>query len=256
MKKKYELRKEDEELFSKMEGSYVSENEKIVFETQRYKEEYVPTVTKDLLMHESLNSDNICVYRENLSDYAIGHGTAGRHDKEVRVKTFAEALAVNLREAGFIEQDMTLWEWFRARDYVGVEYALRHSTEWKNELRKEDQELFSKMEGNYISENEKIFFETQRYKEEYVPTGMNDLVMHEDSNEDNIYIVRVDLSEYFIGHGTYGHYDEEVYVMTLAEALAVNLREAGFIEQDMTLLEWLRARDYAGVEYDHNYDDE
>lgn len=126
----------------------------------------------------------------------------------------------------------------------------------KYNLRKEDQELFSKMEGKYISENEKIFFEKQRYKEEYVPTGMNDLVMHENSNNDNIYIVRVDLSEYIIGHGTVGHYDEEIYVMTLAEALAVNMHKAGFIEQDITLWQWLRLRDYKGVEYDHNYDEE
>lgn len=126
----------------------------------------------------------------------------------------------------------------------------------KHTLRKEDDQLFSKMESNYISENEKEFFEKQRYKEEYVPTGMNDLVMHENSNEDNIYIVRVDLSEYIVGHGTYGHYDEEVYVMTLAEALNVNLHDAGFLDADITLWQWLRARDYKGVEYDHNYDDE
>jgi len=111
------------------------------------------------------------------------------------------------------------------------------------------------MECNYVSENEKRFFKTQRFKEEYVPTGMNDLVMHESSNQDCIYIVRLALSEYVIGHEKVGHYDEEVHVMNLAEALNVNLKQAGFIEQNITLWEWLRARDYAGVEYDHNYDE-
>ena len=29
----------------------------------------------------------------------------------------------------------------------------------------------------------------------------------------------------------------------------------GFIKDDITLLQWLRKRDYAGIQYNHNYDD-
>ena len=43
--------------------------------------------------------------------------------------------------------------------------------------------------------------------------------------------------------------------MYLAEALQLNLKEVGLLDRDITLFEWLRERDYKGVEYDHNYDD-
>ena len=124
----------------------------------------------------------------------------------------------------------------------------------KSNLFKEDIELFDRMNGNYISENEKIFFETQKYKQEYAPTGMNDLVLHETSNPDHIYIVRVGFSEYIVGHGINGKYDEELHTMCLSEALEANLGQLGFINRDISLLDWLRERDYEGVEYDCNYD--
>ncbi|MCF0183816.1 MAG: hypothetical protein HUK01_05725 [Bacteroidaceae bacterium] len=125
----------------------------------------------------------------------------------------------------------------------------------KSKLFKEDIELFDRMVGNYVSEKEKLFFETQKHKQEYVPTGMNDLVMHETSNPDHIYIVRVGFSEYIVGHGINNHFDEELHTMCLAEALEANLGKLGYVSRDITLLEWLRERDYEGVEYYFNYDE-
>lgn len=129
-------------------------------------------------------------------------------------------------------------------------------TEMANiKLFKEDILLFDRMVDNYISDKEKVFFETQRYKQEHSPTGMNDLVMHETSNPDHIYIVRLGFSEYIVGHGINGKYDKELHTMCLAEALDANLGQLGFIDKDMSLLEWLRERNYEGVEYDCNYDE-
>ena len=125
----------------------------------------------------------------------------------------------------------------------------------EHKLIKMDAELFAAMEGNYISDNEKEFFEKQKYKQENVFTFANDLVMWELDNEDHIYIVRCMYEEYIVGHGTEGNYDEEFHSMTLYEALNANLKELGFIDRDLTLLQWLRERDYKGVQYDHNYDD-
>ena len=124
----------------------------------------------------------------------------------------------------------------------------------KSKLFEEDILLFDRMIDNYVSENEKEFFETQKYKQEYVPTGMNDLVMHETSNPDHIYIVRVGFSEYIVGHGIANKYDEELHTMCLSEALDANLGKLGFINRDISLLDWLRERDYKGVEYNCNYD--
>lgn len=124
-----------------------------------------------------------------------------------------------------------------------------------NKLVKEDAELFAAMEGKYVSENEKEFFEKQKYKQINVFTFANDLVMWELDNEDLIYIVRCQYEEYIVGHGTEGCYDEEFHSMCLYDALNVNLKELGFIDRDLTLWQWLRERDYKGVQYDHNYDD-
>ncbi len=43
--------------------------------------------------------------------------------------------------------------------------------------------------------------------------------------------------------------------MCLHDALNINLKAAGLLDRDITLFQWLRERDYAGVEHDHNYDD-
>lgn len=123
----------------------------------------------------------------------------------------------------------------------------------ENKLWPEDIELFAKMDGNYQSENEKNFFEKMRKKMESEIAPSNDLIMFEEDNDDNIYIVRCIYAEFIVGHGTKGNFDEEHHVMTLSEALASNLKELGFLTRDLTLFEWLRERDYNGVRYNHNY---
>lgn len=125
----------------------------------------------------------------------------------------------------------------------------------KHILVPEDAELFKTMKGHYFSDNERIFFERMQDKEEHELTVSNDLILYEEDNEDNIYIVRCEFEEYVVGHGTEGHYDEECHTMSLSEALAINLKAQGFIKDDITLLQWLRKRDYAGIQYNHNYDD-
>ena len=119
-------------------------------------------------------------------------------------------------------------------------------------MTKEDRALFERMKGQYQSESEKEFFEKLRCKQEQVFTVSNDLILHERNNEDGIYIVRCEYEEYVVGQE---RVIEEQHVMDLSEALAINLKEAGLLDRDITLFEWLRERDYAGVEYDHNYDD-
>ena len=122
-----------------------------------------------------------------------------------------------------------------------------------NDLWPEDLELFATMEGKYTSQNEKEFFERMRQKMENEIAPSNDLIMFEEDNEDNIYIVRCVYDEFIIGHGLKGHYDEEFHFMNLSEALNANLKELGFTERDITLFDWLRERDYKGVRYNHNY---
>ena len=124
----------------------------------------------------------------------------------------------------------------------------------KTVLITEDTLLLTEMEGKYVSDEEKEFFERMKYKMEYEPAPANDLIMSNRHNEDGIYILRCYDYEFRIGCFIGDKYKEEFYAMDFHDALNVNLKECGFIEEDLSLLEWLRKRNYQGVEYDHNFD--
>ena len=73
--------------------------------------------------------------------------------------------------------------------------------EIENELWEEDAKLFEQMEGHYVSENEMLFFENIWVKmlSEYAPCG--DLLLSSSTNEEEIYIDRVEYSEFVVGTG-------------------------------------------------------
>ena len=118
-------------------------------------------------------------------------------------------------------------------------------------LVKEDYDLFKYMKTHYQSKNEQEFFEKLRYKQEHILTVSHDLILSEQNNDDKLYIVRCEFEEYIVGQA---YVTEEQHVMCLCDALNLNLKIAGLLNRDITLFQWLRERDYAGVEYDHNYD--
>lgn len=113
-------------------------------------------------------------------------------------------------------------------------------------------EYYEKMAKEYCSENERVFFETMKERQQHVFTYANDLLLSEYDNEDSIYIVRHYYNEFEIGRAGLM---EDVYAMDLEEAMAINLKDAGFLDNDVTLLEWLRAQDYKGIKYDGNFDE-
>lgn len=124
----------------------------------------------------------------------------------------------------------------------------------QNILAKEDAKLFASMKEKYASENEANFFKNMQYKQTYEITGLNDLIISEYENDDEIYLVRQYYEEYLVGHGIDSDGAQEEHTMTLAEALSINLKDVGFIDKDITLLDWLRACDYECVRYNRNYD--
>ena len=83
---------------------------------------------------------------------------------------------------------------------------------------------------------------------------MNDLLVSEYENEDEIYLVRMYYEEYIIGQGINSDGIREEHVMTLSEALALNLKDAGLLDRNQTLFEWLRKCDYVYVNYNRNHD--
>lgn len=136
-----------------------------------------------------------------------------------------------------------------------AEYERTHKDEGpihKNPLCRDDEQLFNSMEGHYQSDNEELFFKNIKYKQQYEPTLCNDLILSEHTNDDEVYLVRVEYEEYLVGRGAPDD-RTEFHVMTLSEALAINLKDLG-CGKDITLFEWLRTRDYEGVRYDGNRD--
>ena len=124
----------------------------------------------------------------------------------------------------------------------------------KTKLIAEDASLFKDMEGKYVSNEEKEFFERMKFKIESEPAPANDLIMCNRNNDDGIYIVRCYDYEFRIGCHVGEEYKKEFYAMDFHDALYVNLHECGFINENLSLLEWLRKRNYNGVEYNHNFD--
>ena len=124
----------------------------------------------------------------------------------------------------------------------------------KHKLWDADAKLFASMKGNYQSKNEENFFKNMQYKEEYQATALNDLLVSEYENQDEIYIVRMYNEEYIVGQGIGTDGANEEHVMCLSQALNLNLKELGFLDRDLTLLDWLRECDYSVVNYERNYD--
>lgn len=122
----------------------------------------------------------------------------------------------------------------------------------KHQLIEEDEVLFNEMIRNSKSENERIFFVTMKNKEEHVLTISNDLILSEHDNDDHLYMVRLGYEEYLVGKS---EDSKEFHAMTLKEALDLNLKAHGWINEDITLLQWLQKHDYNGVQYNHNFDD-
>ena len=116
----------------------------------------------------------------------------------------------------------------------------------ENELNEIDRELFSRMEGNYISEEERVFFEQMKYKEQYDNETEQDNIMLPDANNDKLLIYRNFYFWFYVDRmgwpKEYFEYD------SLAEMLAAPLSNWGLGEG--TILDWLRKRNYKGVTYD------
>ena len=89
-----------------------------------------------------------------------------------------------------------------------------------NQLSQEDILLFRTMAEHYQSENERIFFETMKYKEEYELAFMNDLLLTEDDNEDKLFFIRIYADEYEVGLGS-----AKKHFQSLADALNMSLSE-------------------------------
>ncbi len=125
-------------------------------------------------------------------------------------------------------------------------------SEEKNELWEADEQLFNSVRDKYQSPQEQKFFEQLLEKQTWDCAVIGDMLLSENDNEEQLFIVRNEFEEYSIGK--HNSDKKKVHVMNLSQALSLNLKECGFLQEDIILWEWLRKRDYKGVRYDRNYD--
>lgn len=119
---KHKLWDEDASLFTAMKGNWLTANEENFFKNMQYKQEYEPTALNDLIVSEYENDDEIYVVRMYNEEYAVGHGIGTDGAYEEHAMCLSEALALNLKSLGYIERNLTLWEWLRECDYNVVNY--------------------------------------------------------------------------------------------------------------------------------------
>ena len=123
----------------------------------------------------------------------------------------------------------------------------------ENELWAEDVQLFQNMDNHYISENERVFFETIQEKMMTELAPCKELLISEMKNADKVYLLRDQYDEFILGQGIGVERKTEVHTMKLSDVLNVNMKDQEFLSDDITFLEWLRRIDYDGVMFDHNY---
>lgn len=122
----------------------------------------------------------------------------------------------------------------------------------ENELWPEDEACLSAMEQNPVSENEREFFRMLRQKMQSELAPCRELLFSEKDNDDELYLLRDQYDEFILGSAKNGERWNNQHVMRLSDALSLNLRELGYLDRDLNLLEWLRERDYRGVMFNHN----
>lgn len=123
----------------------------------------------------------------------------------------------------------------------------------ENELWEEDVLLFQEMDNRYISDNERLFFETIREKMLTELAPCKELIISEAKNSDQVYLLRDQYDEFILGQGKGEARKLEVHTMKFSDVLRVNMKEHDFLSDGITFWEWLRRIDYDGVMYDHNY---
>jgi len=112
------------------------------------------------------------------------------------------------------------------------------------EMYDEDVEFFANIFKKDMPANERTFFERMKEKVEGEFAPSADIMMLEEDNKDEIYLIRYYFSEFKIGK-LKGK--EAIYSINFAQA--VNEDMYILLGRHITLLEWLREIDFKGINY-------
>ncbi len=115
----------------------------------------------------------------------------------------------------------------------------------------DDQKLMETLDTFCVSAKEREFIEQMIEIEQHWETEVGASIILENENEDHLYIMHYNSTEYEIGNEdqscVYGAF-------SLSELLSLYLDEQGILDRHITVLEWLRQRDYENVTYDRTRD--
>lgn len=126
----------------------------------------------------------------------------------------------------------------------------------ENELWPQDEALFSKVEKENLPISEKHFFQEMQKKMLDENAPWPETLVWEHDNLDHLYLLRQGYDEFMLGKGTSREewLGSEIHTMNLSDVLSINLKEAKLLDQDITLLQWLKEHDFSCVRYDHRND--
>lgn len=100
----------------------VSENEREFFEKLRYKILNETAASNDVLMNENDNDDGLYLLRVGTDDIIIGKNISDP-DETVSPEEYAGIfLALEQDISRFVGRSVSLKDWLRERDYVGIKY--------------------------------------------------------------------------------------------------------------------------------------
>ncbi len=102
--------------------------------------------------------------------------------------------------------------------------------------------------------NERDFFEKLRYKFLHETAAGNDVLMNESDNNDGLYVLRVGTDDILIGKNLSKPEEKASSEEFAGIFLALQMDLYEYVHRHITLLEWLRERDYKGIRYDANND--
>lgn len=114
-------------------------------------------------------------------------------------------------------------------------------------------EEFEQAINNACSPNERTFFEKLLYKVVNEVAASNDVLMHDRDNEQGIYILRIS-DDFLIGKKDESGHDTAMPVEYEGLFTLLSSDMHRFVNRHITVGQWLRDRDYRGINYNGNND--
>lgn len=120
----------------------------------------------------------------------------------------------------------------------------------ENQLPQEDKMLKDGLDSFCVSNAERDFLEHMLEIEQHWLTEVGAPLILENENEDHLYIIHYYNNDYEVGNANGNSYE----ACSLHELLSLDLGAYDILNEHITVLDWLRKRNYKNVNYDRSFD--